>query len=502
MGATHGNRRPNSRPESGAVLRAGIVLPKKHPTDPTAYYVNFGNKTASTGGRIDGGVWCSNGLNSFTRYRDADNNPVSYGSYTPIQPYTHVNVLMADGGRGNPTIIGFPPTNTSIPDIENVDRLHVLGLTPLGSTIELDDQVGAVRILYNKGEASLSLADDIISMELSQGDTGGKKFNTGISMRKGAVALKIPDGMMQFDETGFSISFNDEGTSFRVTKKGVFFEGMEVFKVASQEQVSIKGSKVTVEGTKDASITASELKLGGKQLTNITGTQINIESRVATSIKSLAVNIFAWSKIQEFAALKDTTILGADVRTAAVISEAAALHTTTAGAKATAAGVIAMDANIMSNMGLGVAMATPTYASNKAAMVALHAALTAFGTSILFKAAPLVAMNKILADTIAGASEPAQEPSGNASGTRDKNDKQSYGSVAATKFINNKNIMEKYSVVSPMLEKVRQPGTIQPADTLSYASAFNSIPSTTQSNSSINNIINTSGQNSSTSGIL
>lgn len=493
-----GHRGTYDQKNSSAVLRTGIVLPKKHPTDPSAYYVNFGQKTTDSSGRLDSGIWCSNGLNSFTRYRDANNNPVSYGSFTPIQPYTHVNVLMADGGRGNPTIIGFPPTNTSVPDIENTDRLHVIGLTPLGSTIEMDDKVGAIRLLYNKGESSLSLADNIISMELNQGDTGGKKFSTGISMRKGALNFKIPDGMMQFDETGFSISFNDGGTSFRITKKGVFFEGMELFKVASQEQVSLKGSKVTIEGTKDASLTASELKIGGKQLTNITGTQINIESRVATSIKSLAVNIFAWSKIQEFAALKDETILGSSVRTAAIISDASALHTTTTGVDAKAAGLIAMDANIMSNMGLGASIATPTYTANKATMVAIHEALTLFGTNILFKAAPLVAMNKILADTIAGASEPAQEPSGNASGTRDKADTQSYGSVAASNFIRNREVMEKFSTVSPLLDKSANGRGSAASAALDYAHVNYT---NTSSNGTSNNVSSSSGK-SSTSGIL
>ena len=415
---------------------------------------------------------------------------------------------MSNGGLGSPTIIGFPPTNTSTPDPENIDRLHVLGQTPLGSSIELDDKMGAVRIMYNKGEASLSLADDIISLELTQGDKGGKKFNTGFSMRKGGITMKLPDGLMQFDETGFSISFNDGGTSMRVNKKGVFFEGMEIFKVASQEQVTLKGSKMTLEGTKDASLTASELKVGGKQLTNITGTQINIESRVATSIKSLAVNIFAWSKIQEFASLKDSTILGADVRTAAVIADAAALHTTTAGTTAIASAVIAMDANIFSNMGLGAAVAVPTYAASKATMVAVHAALTLFGTSILFKVAPLVAMNKILADTIAGASEPAQEPSGNASGARDKKDTQSYGSVQATKFINNKNINEKYSVVTQLLAQTMTDATSAANSTLGFAESIGAAtapPSMTSTNrdSVIKEIESSSGKSrSSTSTIL
>jgi len=438
---------------TSAVFRNGVVLDIAHPTDPTAYFVHFGEKTASVSGRLDSGVWCHNGISSFVRYRNAENQPVAYGSYSPIQPYTPVNVLMSNGGIGMPTIIGFTPTNTSAPDMTNKQNLHVVYQTPGGSAIEMDDNVGAIRLMYNQGSSIVSLAEDIINLEVNDGDPNGrgKVVNTSLSMRKGGFKFQLKDSMMQFDETGFSVSFNDGGTSVKFTKKGVIMEGMDVFKVASDEQISIKGSKMTLEGTKDASLSASELKIGGKQLTNITGSQINIESMFAISLKSLAINLFAKTKIQEFAILKDTTCTGSIVRTAPIITEQAAQHAFLSGTFVVGAAMIGLDANIYSNMGIGLGIATPTYAAAKAATVASHAALTALGTAMILKALPITVVNKVLADTLAGTSEPAQEPSGNASGARDKNDKKSYGSVAATKFMTNKAIMEKFSTVPSLM---------------------------------------------------
>lgn len=436
-----------------AILRTGVVLPKKHPVDPSLYYVSFGEKTSSASGRLDAGVWCNNGINGFVRYRDAENNPVSYGSYLPIQPYSPVNVLMSNGGLGMNTIIGFQNTNTSTPDINNTDGLHVLGQSPLGSTVELDDKLGAIRILHNQGAEAIALSDDLIQLELNTGDNSGKTGNTGISVRKGAIVFKLPDSQMQFDESGLSVSFDDGGTSMKITKKGVVFEGCEIFKVASNEQVSLKGSKMTLEGTKDASLTASELKVGGKQLTNITGSLINIESIQTISLKSLSINMWAWTKLQEFAAMKDSTVLGTDVRTAAIIADAASSYNVTSGTYAVASGLMALDANIVSNMGVGAAIALPAYAGSKAAHVATHAALTTMGTAMLLKLVPMTAMNKILADTLAGTSEPAQEPSGNASGARDKNDKKSFSSVISTEFMKNREVMGEFSVVPNLVAR-------------------------------------------------
>jgi hypothetical protein len=474
---------------SPAIMRTGIVLPNKHPTDPTLYYVAFGDKTANSDGRIDTGVWCTNSLSPFTRYRDAENNPVTYGSYTPIQPYTPVNVLVSNGGRGQSVIIGFPPTNTSTPDVSNVDSLHIVGQTPGGSVIQMDDKTGAIQLIYNKGASVISMADDMLSLEILQGGEGStKELNTGITLRNGGISLKLRESLLQFDEGGLMVSFNDTGSSMKITRKGVEFQGMETFKIHSDEQVSIKGSKVTIEGTKDASLTASELKVGGKQLTSITGAQINIESIFGTTIKSLAINIWALSKIQEFAAAKDTTILGMITRTAPVIADNGLSYNVVSNSFAVGSSFIGMDANIMTNMGMGTSIARPTYTSAFAANTALHVGHTTLGTAMLLKTSPIAAANKILADTIAGTSEPAQEKTGSAAGARDKDDKKSYGSVAAARFMANNFAMEKYSVVPNLV-----------ANTTNIVATANS-SSSNSGNFISNSLMPTAGISSNTAG--
>jgi hypothetical protein len=432
-------------------MRSGVVLDKKHPTDPNLYYVHFGSKTANADGRLDGGIWCNNAIGGFTRYRDANNQPYSYGSYTPIHPGAPVNVLMSNNGKGNPTIIGFQSTNTSVPDIENVQDLYILGQSPNGSSIEIDDKVGAIRMIHNKGATVFSLADEIATLEITDGEGSGRKANTGIFMRKGAIVFKNQDSTLSFDETGLTMSFDDGGTSVKITKKGVVMEGMELFKVNSKEQISMKGTKLTLEGTKDASLSASELKVGGKQLTNITGSQISIESMFAISLKSMAINLWAWTKLSEFAPLKDTNIMMAENKTVGSYAEASGMHSVTTGTFNVGAGAVNLDWNVSTNSGMGVSASSSQYSSTKSTMVATHTALTSLGTTMLVKNAGMAAANKVIADLLAGSSEAALEPSGNAGNAKDKNDTKSYGSVAATKFLKNKYIMEKYSIAPNLI---------------------------------------------------
>jgi len=433
--------------DASTILRTGVVLDKKHPTDPNLYYVHFGSKTSNPDGRLDGGIWCINGISNFVRYKDTNNRTFSYGNYTPILPGAPVNVLMTNGGKGIPTIIGFQSTNTGIPDVNNVRDLYVLGQSPKGSTIEIDDKIGAIRLIHNNGGTVFSLADELAALEITDGSESGRKANTGIFLRKGAIVFKLKDSTMQFDESGLSVTFDDGGTSVKITKKGVVMEGMELFKVAAKEQVSLKASKMNIEGTKDASLTSTELKIGGKQLTNITGSQINIESMFATSLKSMAINFWAWTKLSEFTSLKDSNVLMSETKTVGTYSMASSVHSITTGSYNLGAGSVNMDWNISTNTGIGSSASSSQYSSTKNTMNMVHQGLTKLGTVMLSKSAPIAATNKILADTLAGASEPAQEPSGNAANAKDKNDKKSYGAVAATQFSKNKYIMEKYTVV-------------------------------------------------------
>ena len=412
------------------ITRVGTVLDKKHTSDPSLYYVAFNDKTIDSNNKLSG-IWCTNGLASFTRYQNEKKQKVSYGSFMPIQPGTPVRVDIAKGGLGSATIVGFAPTNTSLPDVDNPDQLYVVAQTPKGSSIEMDDKRGSIDISYGQGNTQISLSDDLIALEALKGGHSKKEADTGIFLRKGAIIFKLPDSQLQFDETGLSLSFDEGGTSMRITKKDVTFESMEVFKVASKEQVSLKGAKLNLQGTKDASLTASELKIGGKQLTNITGNQITIESFFNTTLKSFNLTHFIYNKIQTFATFRDATIAATDVRTSTIIAEQSATHNVVTGAYAMASGIVALDTNVLTNMGIGIAVAIPSYTAAKASMLGIHAALTAIGTSLVLKVLPVTIANKILADLLAGSSEPAQEPSGNVCGIRDKNDKKSYAAVNA-----------------------------------------------------------------------
>jgi hypothetical protein len=136
----------------------------------------------------------------------------------------------------------------------------------------------------------------------------------------------------------------------------------------------------------------------------------------------------------------------AENKTLGSYSESSGIHSVATGTYNVGAGSINLDWNVSTNSGMGMSAAASEYSSAKSTMTGVHSGLTNLGTVMLNKNVGMAAANKIIADTIAGASEPAQEPSGNTGNAKDKNDKKSYGSVAATKFLKNKYIMEKYSI--------------------------------------------------------
>jgi hypothetical protein len=433
---------------SAAVLRQGIILPIEHPSNPNLYYVHFGEKTTNPDGRLDGGIWCHNALNSFTRYRDIENNPISYGSWTPIMPYTPVNVLMSNGGAGSGHIIGFAPTNTNTPDPENRDGLHIIAQSPKGSLIAIDDKTGNLQFIYNKGSSGLILGENMISMEVMKGGTGDKEGDTSISLSKGSIKLKLRDSTLQFDESGLNVSFDDGGSYVKITKGGVEIHGENHVKFTSKEEVSMKGSKMTLQGTKDASINANHLKLGGKQLTSVTGSQIHIESMFSTQLSSaLHVGIRAGSMLYQETQAYTLKASGASTVETPIMAFKNATHTIKTGTFAVGAGSVFMDGNVVSNSGLGDANASVTFSSTSSSIEATHTALGAMCTNLLTKQAGISGTNKILADTLAGTSEPAQDPSGNAGGAKDKNDKKTYGSVVSSKYVKKNTVMEKFSTV-------------------------------------------------------
>jgi len=492
MNNTRDSKNITNGANQGSIVKQGVVLPIEHDSDPNLIYVHFGDKTANIDDRLDSGIWCHNMLNNYVRYKDILNNPVSYGSHTPILPYTPVMVTMGSLGAGIPMITGFAPTNTNTPDPENRNELHVVSETPKGSIIAIDDKAGNIQLLYEKGNSSIVMGNQAIALEVTKGETSGKTGDTGIFISRGSIEFKLRDSTMKFDETGFSIGFDDSGSYVKINKKGIELHGEDFNKLTSKEQVTVKGSKMTLQGTKDASLSGNQVKVGGKQLTNITGAQIDIRSVFTVQLTGLHVGLRGFAMIREVSPIKESVHPMFDTKLVGISAITAVSHAVLAPAVSIGATTIMRDGIVLSNMGLGLSTATALTTSTLATAEALHEAFVITFTLMLTKVAPVSAANKILADLIAGTSEPAQEPSGFVSNAKDKKDKKTYGTVAATKYAAKKTLMEKYSTVSNLVAASKT--ALLNANTDSGGSSFTSLASVgsgTNYGSSLSSIIRT-----------
>jgi hypothetical protein len=260
---------------------------------------------------------------------------------------------------------------------------------------------------------------------------------------------------MKFDESGFSIGNDDGGSYMRLTKDGLELHGEEFVKFTSKEGVSLQGKEVTIEGTKDASVRSNHLRLSGTQLTSIKGVQIELEAMYNVQLKGIHIGFQAAAKLTEVTPLKQQMISGMHVKTCGVYAEQSSLHAIKTGTFALGAGTIGMDGNIISNAGLGKSVSSSTYSSGQASATALQSGLAVAGTVLLTKEPGVSAANQVLTNSMAGAAKPAQEPTGNVSKAKDKKDKQSMNSVAATRFTKTNSLMEKFSIVPNLVTMSR-----------------------------------------------
>ena len=443
----------------GAVLKQGIVLPKEHASDPNLVFVHFGDSTANPDGRLDGGIWCHNMISGFVRFRDILNTPHSYGAYTPLLPYTPVMVLMGAGGAGIPMIIGFAPTNTNMPDPENRNELHVVSQSPKGSLISMDDKSGNIQLLYNKGTSAIVMGESIIDIAITDGDKSGRKANTTFTMNKGSFEFRLRDSTMKFDESGFFINFDDDenkgGSYVKITKKGIELHGEEYVKFTSKEQVTMKGSKMTLQGTKDASLNANHLKVGGKQLTSITGAQIDIRSTWTVQLTGLHVGLRAFTLLREVAPMKEGIYSAFSTVQTKMNAMKSTNHSIKTSTYALGSSMILQDGTVLSNMGLGESVSSAITKSTKKTADGVYEAFKKVFTAFLLKTAPISASQKIIADKIAGTSEPAQNSSGSSANAEPlkgtKRDKKSFATVAASSFSRKNTISEAFSTVSPFI---------------------------------------------------
>ncbi len=436
-----------------AVIRHGIILPDKHPTDPSLLKVYFGDKTANSDGTITGGIWCINGMGSYTRFLDINNTPISYGSFIPLLPWTPVKVSFANGGQSSPEIVGFTKTNTSIPDPDNVDNLHVIHKSPNGSMIAVDNKTGNVQIAHKKGEASIVLADDIISMEVSTGgDKSGKKTDTSFSLSKGTFQFKTRDGVMKFDESGFFVGNDGDGAYLKITKDGIEMHATNFIKASAKETLTFMGKEITLEGTKDVSLRANQMRIAGTQLMNINGGHISMEAIFNVRIKGQHIGTEADILHTTDAPVRLTNIPTLDVKNVGIYAEKSTTHTVATEAWALGASTIYADGVILTNMGFGTSVSNASHTNGTAATTIAVTANKLLTKATTMKEGAIAASLRVLTDTMAGTAKTSQEATGNKSNARDKDDEQTLNTAIMNKRDKTDAAMDSVSTVSNLLK--------------------------------------------------
>jgi len=452
-----------------ASYKQGIVLPVEHSSDPNLVYVHFGDRTTNPCGRLEGGIWCHNALGNFTRYRDASDNPVSFGNYTPVKPYLPVMVLTGENGS-SPMITSVAPTNTNTPDIENND-LHIIGQSAGGSIISIDDKVNNISLMNTSGGTSITLAENALSMEVSKGENSGKTGDTGIHMSRGSIEMRLKDSSMKLDESGFSVSFDGGGSYMKVSKQGIEFHGEDFTNFSSGEQISMKGSHLTLEGTKEASLGGNQVKVGGDSLLNLTGSQIDLRSVFDTQVSGLHVGITGDSMITMDSPIKSSTHSVSDTSKVGVSAIQSNEHVVNSPTIAFGASSIYQDGNVISNSGLGSSVSSATSSGSYNAASGTKKAYAATFTVMLNKNAAMAGTNKILSQNLAGSPTTAVQPSGNASNAKIKGDTKTIGSIYASNFMRREAIMSKYSITPNLISKSSgTPGTSYTSEGISSTS--------------------------------
>jgi len=443
----------------GTIVKNGVVMPDKHPTDPSLYLVHLGDRTASANGRLEDGVWCINALSPYTRYRDINNNAVSFGSYIPLLPFTPVTVTIPSGGMGTPLITGLAKTNVNVPDPDNRDSLYMLAQTPKGSWISIDDNRNNIQIMHNKGSSSMILAENNITLEIAKGDNSGKAHDTSLSLSKGSFIFKMRDAMMKMDESGFIVGFdkidgNEHASYLKVTRDGIEIYGNKYFKLNTDEYATINSREVTIEGTKDASLLSNHVKVNGTQLTSIKGNQIELEGFWNVQLKGTHIGFQATVQLTELTALRYTTI-ATESKKIGVYAETAGDHSLVTGALNIGATNILMDGLIVENSGAGLSVAEAAFVAAEGANTIAHATLMEMGILWMGKNVAVSTITKALGGgpVMAGAAKTSEAPSGILQIAKDKENKKSINSTTATFYSRKNDALEQLTIVDSLIEE-------------------------------------------------
>ncbi len=442
-----------------AVIKHGVILPDKHPVDPSLYKVNIGDMTASATGRMDDGIWCTNAITPYTRFRDMNNNPVSFGQYFPLIPYTPVTVLFPSGGAGQGMITALAKTNTDVPDPENRDNLYMVAQTPKGSHIAIDDKTNNIQIVFEKGNTSVVLADNVINLEIGKGDASGKASDTSLSMSKGSFVFKTRDAMMKFDESGFTIGFDSEegqekSSSFQITRDAIKMQGGKSIQLNAQDSISTKSEKVTVQGTKDASLVGNQVKVNGAQITSIKGNQVEVEGFWNVQLKAMHIGVQANIKYTEESSIKHVTNLTQLIETNGIAVQQGTFNNTYFyGTNLTFAAFNATfpESQWTNSLAAGAILA---YEVLEATTEIVHEGLKAAGQAWMAKVSAISVVTNILGTgaAMAGAGNRSENPSKFLFNAKDKNSTKSLNSGIATTYSRKNEAMENLSVVDPLIQ--------------------------------------------------
>ncbi len=443
-----------------AVIKHGVVLPDEHPVDPSLYKVNIGDMTASASGRMEDGIWCTNAMTPFTRFRDLNNNPVSYGTYLPIVPYMPVTVIFPNGGAGQGMIIGPAKTNVGLPDPENREGLHMLAQTPKGSWIAMDDKTGNIQIFYEKGNSSIVLADNNISLEIGKGDASGKAHGTSISISEGSIIFRTRDSTMKLDESGFTMGFQSEeeqekASSFSITRDSIKADAGKNMQFNASDSISAKAEKITFEGVKDASFVGNHVKINGAQLTSIKGNQIELEGFWNVQLKAMHIGVQANIKymnesslyhVKNYVHLEDTNGIA--------VKAAFENNTYTTIANLTFSNLLNATFPESDYTQIVAAAAKLIYEATETTMDLVQDGLKEVGQAFLLKNVAVSTVTNVLGTGagMAAAGNRAENPSKFLFNARDTNNKKSLNSGIATSYAQKNQAMENLSVVDPLIQ--------------------------------------------------
>jgi len=434
----------------------GIVRPEKNVADPSLVALHIPGTTNSPDGSVgEQVIYAYNGLNTFHRTHQMNGQVVTSGNYNQIPADTPVFALVAGDTA---VIIGIASNNVSVPDVTKRDDLTVVAHTPKGKVISLDDRNDNIIISHGKGESTVALADNLISLEISEtDDESNKQRHTSFEISKNAFIFRMKEATMKFDETGLSVTFDStdkkgHSSYFSVTRDSINIYGQKSVHLNADELINMVAEKAVLNGTSETEILSSNLKLSGTQLTKIAGTQIEMEAFWDVHLKAMHIGIQAVNKITEFAALKQSGYT-TENKTVGVYSESSATHNVWTGTFNVGAVALFLDTRIVESSGLGLTAASTTWADTDGVMLAAHTALATTGTALLLKTSANGIINKALGSGqfLAGGASPGQEPIIQVSGAKDNTTDKTLVSIANNHYHDQNDAAASLAFIDPAL---------------------------------------------------